>query len=126
MYNNIQSRISTQEGTSAFFPCCKGVRQGEYLSPVLFSLYLNDLEHFFLSNKADGISCEAQDNRIYAYLKFFIILFADDTVLFSNTKEDLQYMLDIFERYCDTWKLTVNISKTKMLVAGRYPKNYHF
>lgn len=49
MSNNIKSRISTQKGTSAFFPYCKGVRQGENLSPVLFSLYLNDLEHFFFT-----------------------------------------------------------------------------
>ena len=45
MYNNIKSRISIPEGNSAFFPCEKGVRQGENLSPILFSLYLNDLEH---------------------------------------------------------------------------------
>ena len=37
-------------------------------------------------------------------------------------------MLNIFEQYCRTWKLTVNISKTNILVfgAGRYPRNYHF
>ena len=29
MYNNLKSRISTAEGTSAYFPCNCGVRQGE-------------------------------------------------------------------------------------------------
>ena len=69
MYNSIKSRVSTNEVMSAFFPCCKGVRQGENLSPLLFSLYLNDLEHFFLVNGASGIDCEANDESMYAFVK---------------------------------------------------------
>ena len=128
MYNSIKSRVSTNEGMSAFFPCCKGVRQGENLSPLLFSLYLNDLEHFFLVNGASGIDCEANDESMYAFVKILIILFADDTVLFSDTKEDLQYSLTLFEKYCDLWKLTVNISKTKILIFNtrRYAHDLHF
>ncbi|MEW8546895.1 MAG: reverse transcriptase family protein [Candidatus Thiodiazotropha sp.] len=128
MYSNIKSRVSTAEGSSAFFPCCTGVRQGENLSPILFSFYLNDLEHYFGINQADGISCEANSNDIYIYLKIFILLFADDTVLFSKSKEDLQHMLNIFENYCENWKLIVNISKTKVLIftSGRYLQNLHF
>ena len=86
------------------------------ICPPSYFPSIYDLEQGFHQNKANGVSCETNDNRLYAYLKIFIILFADDTVLFSNTKEDLQYMLNIFEQYCRTWKLTVNISKTKILV----------
>ena len=50
MYSNIKSRISTVEVCSAFFPCNTGVRQGENLSPLLFSIFLNDLEHYLLRN----------------------------------------------------------------------------
>ena len=128
MYNSIKSRVSTNEGMSAFFPCCKGVRQGENLSPLLFSLYLNDLEHFFLVNGASGIDCEANDDSMYAFVKILILLFTDDTLLFSDTKEDLQYSLTLFEKYCDLWKLTVNISKTKILIFNtrRYAHDLHF
>ena len=47
MYSNIKSRIFDGNEYSDFFPCEVGVRQGENLSPVLFAIYLNDLESFF-------------------------------------------------------------------------------
>ena len=50
------------------------------------------------------------------FLKLFILLFADDTVLFSNSKEDLQRKLNCFENYCDIWHLKVNVSKTKIII----------
>ena len=36
MYANIKSRIMNTEGTSAYFACLNGVRQGENLSPFSF------------------------------------------------------------------------------------------
>ena len=128
MYNNIKSRIRIPEGNSAFFPCEKGVGQGENLSPILFSLYLNDLEHYLRSNGASGIDCEANTEYTYSYIKLVILLFADDTVLFSNNKDDLHQMLNLFEHYCDELRLTVNISKTKVLIfsSGRYAQNLNF
>lgn len=86
----------TSEGTSAYFPCCTGVRQGENLSPFLFSIYLNDIERYLLSNNITGVTCEVNDEFIYVYLKLYILLYADDTVLFSNSKDDLQQTLDVF------------------------------
>ena len=46
------------------------------------------------------------------------MLFADDAVLFGNIK-DLQYALDKFENYCDKWRLTVNTSKTKVIIFSK-------
>ena len=129
MYSNIKSRIITSEGESAFFPCNTGVRQGENLSPLLFSIYLNDLQHYLHSNLAPGVICESEEgDNIVVFLKLFILLFADDTVLFSNNMSDLQTTLNIFESYCRTWKLTVNTNKTKIMIfsGGRMPKNQKF
>lgn len=128
MYNGIRSRISNSEGTSAFFPCQNGVRQGENLSPLLFSIYLNDLEDYLRDNYAPGVECEANDENIFAYIKLFLLLFADDTVIFGNSKDDLQTALNAFEKYCDKWKLHVNTAKTKIMVfsGGRLPSNLHF
>ena len=73
-----------------------------------------------------GIIAEA--NAENSYLKLFILLLADDTVLISTSQDGLQNMLNLFENYCDEWKLTVNILKTKILIfiAGRYARNLKF
>ena len=44
MYNKSKSCVSTNGTKSTNFPCQMGVRQGGNLSPLLFSIYLSDLE----------------------------------------------------------------------------------
>lgn len=65
MYENITSKVATNNESSAFFPCLTGVRQGENLSPILFSLYLNDLNHYLMSHNVTGINCEVASDDIY-------------------------------------------------------------
>ena len=48
MYQNTKTCIRKGNEYSEFFNCEIGVKQGE-LTPYLFSLYLNDLEIFFLA-----------------------------------------------------------------------------
>lgn len=55
-------------------------------------------------------------------LKLYILLFADDAVLFAHTPHALQSMLDDIQNYCDTWGLKVNTKKTKTMIfeKGRH------
>jgi hypothetical protein len=48
---------------------------------------------------------EEIENELEFYLKIMIMLYADDTVLMSETRDDLQYQLNCFQRYCEEWKL---------------------
>ena len=89
--------------------------------PFLFSLFLNDLETFFLENNIsdlEQISKKCQDTimTIVCYLKIFIILYADGTVILSESAESLQEAISAFEEYRTIWKLTVNTNKTKIVV----------
>ena len=45
---NIKSCVEFNKKRSEFFPCLTGVRQGENLSPFLFSIVLNDIEDCFI------------------------------------------------------------------------------
>ena len=39
-------------------------------------------------------------------------MYADDTVLFANSKQNLQKCLNGLEQYCEKWKLKINTDKT--------------
>ena len=125
MYENIKSCVRVGDKLTGFFPCECGVRQGENLSPVLFSLYLNDLQNYLLDNDCKGIQTE---HSLYTDLliNIIVLLYADDTILISDNLRDLQINLNHFKDYCDMWKLKVNLDKTKVVVFGtRRNTNHH-
>ena len=58
----------------------------------------------------------------------FLILYADDTVLMSETPEGSQKTLTAFENYYNNWKLKLNTSQTKVVVFSkrRFRSNFNF
>ena len=46
MYQNIKFCVASEGKLSDFFVSNVGVRQGENLSPLLFSVYVDDLENY--------------------------------------------------------------------------------
>ena len=126
IYKNVKSCIMLNGAKSDFFDCNIGVRQGENLSPFLFCVFLNDLESFFSdSGIVNGVECSTQVNAdtAFLYLKLFVLLYADDTVILAESAEDLKSALKVYELYCNTWKLTINSSKSNVLIfsKGRMP-----
>ena len=84
------------------------------MPPVLFALYLNDLESFLGTCNLKGLDSISQDieDNFDIYLKLLIL----DTVLMAESPEELQMLLDAFDDYCTIWKLKVNVDKTKILI----------
>ena len=60
---------------------------------------------------------------MFIYLRLIVLLYADDTVLLANNETDLQRTLNEFDIYYKTWKLNVNIDKTKVVVLARKKLN---
>ena len=114
MYSQVRSCVRHMNEITDFFTCAIGLRQGEILSPFLFSLYINELEMKMHDNLYGGITI----NELSIYLLFY----ADDTVILSNSICGLQSSLDILYDYCKEWNIHVNISKTKTIVFRKSGK----
>ena len=103
---------------SCYFSPAAGVLQGESLSPLLFSMYLSDINTSLKNDPHVGI------NVFHFFMT--MILFADDMALVSESKFGLQRGLDNVHDYCVKWGLQVNVDKTKCLVfknGGKINKN---
>ena len=85
------------------------MRQSCSLSPTLFNIYIiYDLARALVQSAAPGLTLREFEVKC--------LLFADDLVLLSPTKEGQQQYLDLLHRFCQTWVLTTNLSKTKIMV----------
>ena len=65
------------------------------------------------------------ESELDVYLKLFVLLYADDTVIMSESTEDMQKKLNVFNDFLQKWKLKDNAEKSKVLVFsnGRLPAN---
>lgn len=122
LYDKASIKIKTQSGFSESIKITEGVLQGEILSPLLFILFISDMEDFF---RAEGM----YGANITTYLDILLLLYADDLAIIANNKSDVARKLKILFKYCEFNKLQVNVSKTKILYcrkAGKIPKNMKF
>ena len=111
MYANATSRVTINNSSSPSFPCLMGVRQGCNLSALLCSLFINDLESYLSSNVASSVTLANQ--------KVQLLLFADDVVLLADSIKGIQDLIDRLAEYCKTWKLNINVDKTKVVIFNR-------
>ena len=86
LYQNIKSRIIFNGNTTDFFKCEIGVRQGENMSPFLFSIFLTDITDYFHNSNIVGLTTVSSklEHELDVYLKLFVLLYADDTVLMGE------------------------------------------
>ena len=91
--NNRNQRVVLNGSSSEFSSIESGVPQGSILGPLLFLIYINDLEKNIKSN---------------------INFFADDTMLFSIVNDphisasELNHDLDVINKWAYQWKLEFN------------------
>ncbi|KAL1129468.1 hypothetical protein AAG570_013994, partial [Ranatra chinensis] len=86
------------------FLTTSGVKQGCLLSPLFFTLFINDLD--------DCLKYGIWVSKIV--LKS--LLYTDNTVLLANSPRALQHMIDDLANYCRQWTLKVNLNKSKIIV----------
>jgi exonuclease III len=113
MYDNVLVSVKQSGTYSNFFKSMKGVKQGEVLSPLLFNLFINDINNIF-SEACDPVSLNGR--------KIPCLQYADDLILLSESKQGLQESLDRLNSYCEEWKLKINVGKSKAMVVSKGSK----
>ena len=113
MYKTVDYRVKLIGGTTESIKSYVGVKQGCVLSPLLFNLYISDLPNIFdatclpVTSNSDLISC---------------LMYADDLIIMSETRDGLQICLNKLNDYCSQWNLTVNLTKTKVMIFNKTGK----
>ena len=65
----------------------------------------------FMYNHSSSLSSRARKKNLRS-----VLILCHFEVIFAESPEELQTALDTMQLYCDTWKVQVNTSKTKIVV----------
>ena len=110
IYNIVLSCVRCPYGKTIFFDFPNGVKQGCILSPILFSLLVQEITNEIHRRGGYGI-------QLFPDLaEVGILLFADDIVLIADSVFELQKKLDILYEVAVKLGLVVNMDKSKVVV----------
>ncbi len=92
MYMNGSMCIRWGDATSEYFSASNSIKQGSVLSPILFSIYIDDLIERLLKNK---------EGCWVGNMFFGCIVYADDVELLVPCVRGLQFMLNVCNSFAD-------------------------
>ena len=95
IYAKPTSCVLVNNRLTDWFDVKSGARQGDSLSPTLFSIFINDLAHE-LHETGKGIDIGT--------CRIPILMYAGDV-------DDAQYQMDIMSRWCEQWGMEASIKK---------------
>ena len=116
MYDGSQAKVKCRHLMSDPINITKGVHQGNVLSPLLFNIFINDLNDDIIDLKAP-ILCDTRISHL---------LYADDLLLLSTSESELQQNINQVNEFCSRWGLSINPDKSKIMIFtknGQVKKN---
>ena len=111
MYDITESAVLLEGEKSKPFDISQGVAQGCSLSPILFSIFINQL--------LDEVEKAGLGIIIKNDVKVGGLMFADDFVGLTTNAEDLQKLINVVQGFCNKWRLKSNIKKSAVVVFSK-------
>ena len=79
----------------------------------------------FINDIVDNIDFNTLTDNDLNMLTKYLILFADDIVLFTTDAASLQSQIDKIAQYSFNWGLKINVKKTKVCVFEKRKQNHN-
>ena len=96
---------------SGWFPITKGVGQVCVMSPWLFDVFMDGIMREAKKNLQGGVQLTTTNVQM--------LLFADDIVILTEKKDDIQRNLDEMKKVMDKWGMKMHWGKTKVMIVSR-------
>ena len=112
LYQNSSAKLKLLSKISEAIEILVGTEQGHPMSPELFKIYLLDLSIDL--NDMIGLNLPELNGVMISHL-----LWADDLVLLALDAKSLQTLINRVYHFCEEWGLSVNISKTAIMVFNK-------
>lgn len=111
LFDRNRARVAVNGQESEEFPISSGVLQGSLLSPLLYSVFIDDLADAL---NASGVKCGVTiGGRPYR-----LLLYADDIVLLANSKAGLRKMLTVCEKHSADKRYRFNVAKCEVVASA--------
>ena len=104
MYVDTKARYGLRNIETDWVKSERGIRQGCILSPILFSMYTRTL-----AVRLRRVNAEVRVGRD----KVWMLLYADDVVVMSDSAEELQSLLDVVDEYGRDFGVNFSSGKKK-------------
>jgi len=104
--------VWVNDGFSEACQIGRGVRQGCFLSPLLYIIYDEAIMKEATENVQEGISVGGATESLIRY--------ADDKAVMVNSQRGLQYLMDSINKVSKEYNKKINTKKTKIMC------NVHF
>ena len=110
MYTIAYTKVQINDDTHYESMSDIDVKQGCLLSPTLIGLYIDELKTYL--DKIIG------DSSCLFNIAVAIVLYDDNIVLLFISRASLQRLLNKLYKFCTSFSLEVNLSKTKIMIFG--------
>lgn len=106
--------VRTKERMTNSFIIKKGVRQGCVLIPVLFNMYIADIDKYMKEKGIDRVSIDKEGVSSLAY--------ANDMVIVAKNRDALMGMMEALRKFIKKNGFELNTEKTKVLTFNKKGK----
>ena len=110
MYKVVKAKVRSGSDLTDSFMCPGGLKQWDICSPILFSMFTDEIANEIMERGRHGIQLRPD------LVQIVILMFADDVILASYAVCDSQNELNILWETAERLGLAVNLDKSNIIV----------